>query len=112
MSEDYHAHVALGNVWVLVLDHEIAGLVVLVPEPEYMLLQNVAVVPGKQRQGWGRQLIDFAEARARQCGYREIRLYTNERMKENLALYARLGYQETARRLEAGFDRVFMRKTL
>jgi N-acetylglutamate synthase-like GNAT family acetyltransferase len=112
MTDDYHARVASGKVWVLVLDNEIVGLVVLEPEPDHMLLENVAVVPEKQRLGLGRRLIEFAEARARQCGYQEIELYTNELMHENLAWYARLGYQQTSRRLEAGFQRVFMRKTI
>jgi ribosomal protein S18 acetylase RimI-like enzyme len=112
MTDDYHAQVASGNVWVLVVDSEIVGLVVLMPEPGYMLLDNVAVAPNKQRLGFGRRLIEFAEARSRQCGYRKIRLYTNELMQENLAWYTRLGYQETSRRLDSGFMRVFMSKTI
>jgi N-acetylglutamate synthase-like GNAT family acetyltransferase len=112
MTDDYHAQVASGNVWVLVLQGEIVALVVLVPEPNCMLLENVAVAPAKQRLGFGRRLIEFAEARSRQCGYRQIRLYTNELMHENLAWYARLGFQETSRRLDSGFKRVFMSKTI
>jgi ribosomal protein S18 acetylase RimI-like enzyme len=112
MTDDYRAQVASGNVWVLVLDGEIVGLVVLVPEPACMLLENVAVAPDKQRLGFGRRLVEFAEARSRQCGYREIRLYTNELMHENLAWYRRLGYQEISRRLDSGFQRVFMSKTI
>jgi N-acetylglutamate synthase-like GNAT family acetyltransferase len=112
MTDDYHVKVVSGNVWVLVLDGEIVGLVVLVRERDHMLLENVAVAPEKQRLGFGRQLIEFTEARARQCGYREIQLYTNELMHENLAWYARLGYQQTSHQLDSGFNRVFMRKTL
>jgi len=91
MTDNYRAQVASGNVWVLLLDHEIVGLVVLVPEPDYMLLENLAVAPEKQRLGFGRRLIEFAEARARQCGYKKMHLYTNELMHENLAWYSRLG---------------------
>jgi len=112
MTDDYHAQVASGNVWVLVADGEIVGLVVLMPKADSMLLENVAVAPGKQRLGLGRRLIEFAEARARQCGFRKIHLYTNELMHENLAWYARLGYQETTRRLDSGFQRVFMSKPI
>jgi N-acetylglutamate synthase-like GNAT family acetyltransferase len=112
MTDDYHARVASGNVWVLVLDDEIVGLVVLVAEPDSMLLENVAIAPEKQGWGLGRRLIEFAETRARQCGYREIELYTNELMHENLAWYARLGYRQTSHRLDSGFKRVFMSKTL
>ena len=45
-------------------------------------------------------------------GYREIRLYTHKTMVENQRLYASIGYEETGRGSEAGYDRVFMRKRL
>ena len=112
MTDDCHAQVAPGNVWILVLDGEIVGLIVLVPEPGYMLLENVAVGPEKQRLGLGRRLVEFAEARSRQCGYRQIQLYTNELMHENLAWYTRLGFEETSRRFDSGFKRVFMSKAI
>jgi len=112
MTDDYRELVGHGNVWVLTLGEEIAGLVVLKTESGYMLLDNVAVKPDHQGSGFGRQLIEFAEDRARQCGYDEIQLYTNALMHENLAMYARLGYQEFSRRRDSGFDRVFFRKSL
>ena len=40
----------------------------------------------------------------------ELRLYANEVMVENIALYERLGYRETERLMHRGFHRVFMRK--
>jgi len=49
---------------------------------------------------------------ARQAGYESIYLYTNEKMAENIALYAKVGYVEYERREEEGFRRVFMRKPL
>jgi ribosomal protein S18 acetylase RimI-like enzyme len=112
MTDDYRELVCHGNVWVLTLGAEIAGLVVLKRESDYMLLDNVAVKPDHQGSGFGRQLIEFAEARARQCGYDEIQLYTNALMHENLAMYAKLGYQEFSRRRDSGFDRVFFRKSI
>jgi hypothetical protein len=54
----------------------------------------------------------FAEAEASRRGHSRIRLYTHERMVENIALYARCGYIEYERRQEQGFRRVFMRKAL
>ena len=112
MTDDYQKHVTAGHVWVLLLDNQIVALMVLVPKPDYMLLDNIAVAPGKQRQGFGSRLMYFAEARARQCAYKEVQLYTNERMHENIAFYKGLGYEETARRVDSGFKRVFMKKTL
>jgi Ni,Fe-hydrogenase III large subunit len=39
-----------------------------------------------------------------------IELYTNAKMTENLAYYPRLGFEETGRRREDGFDRVYFRR--
>jgi len=54
----------------------------------------------------------FAERRAREAGLAALDLYTNEAMRENLALYSRLGFVEVGRRDDAGYRRVFLRKTL
>ena len=45
-------------------------------------------------------------------GLPEVRLYTNEKMHKNLAVYARLGFEETGRGLDGGYRRVFLRKRL
>jgi ribosomal protein S18 acetylase RimI-like enzyme len=90
----------------------IAAVVVLLPAPDYLLLDNIAVSPARQGLGLGRQLLAFAEAEALRRGYCEIRLYTHQTMVENQRLYASIGYEETGRGSEAGYDRVFMRKRL
>jgi ribosomal protein S18 acetylase RimI-like enzyme len=112
MDDDYPARVAGHDVWVLEHDGAIAGILVLLEEPDHLLLDNVAVAPGHTGQGFGRRLVAFAEAEARHRGYPEIRLYTHVTMTENIALYARLGFEETHRAEQAGFQRVFMRKRL
>ena len=110
MTDDYEGQVASGNAWVLEVDDELVGLVVLVPKPAYMLIDNLAVMPGRQRSGLGSMLLAFAEATARERGYVEVQLYTNELMHENLAWYTKRGYQETSRKYDSGFRRVFMKK--
>lgn len=54
----------------------------------------------------------FAERMARAAGSQAIRLYTNEVMTENAALYGRLGYVERHRAVQNGFRRIIMRKDL
>jgi ribosomal protein S18 acetylase RimI-like enzyme len=112
MLDDYAARVSEGVVWVIDEGPTVAGVIVLLPRPDYLLLDNIAVVPDRQGLGLGRRLLNFAEAEAARRGYREIRLYTHETMTENQRLYAAIGYEETGRGTEAGYERVFMRKRL
>ena len=112
MLDDYAARVSEGVVWVLEKGTAIAGIIVLLPAPDYLLLDNVAVSPAQQGMGLGGRLLAFAEAEALRRGYREIRLYTHQKMVENQRLYASIGYEETGRGTEAGYERVFMRKQL
>ena len=112
MLDDYAARVSEGVVWVLEKGTAIAGIIVLLPAPDYLLLDNIAVSPAYQGLGLGGRLLAFAEAEASRRGYREIRLYTHQTMVENQRLYASIGYEETGRGTEAGYARVFMRKRL
>src|SRR5215472_15222082 len=112
MLDDYAARVSEGVVWVLEKEAVVAGIIVLLPASDYLLLDNIAVAPDHQGLGLGRQLLAFAEAEALRRGYREIRLYTHQTMVENQRLYASIGYEETGRGAEAGYERVFMRKQL
>ena len=112
MLDDYALRVAEGVVWVIEEGDSIAGIIVLLPKPDHLLLDNVAVAPERQGLGLGRRLLAFAEAEALRRGYREIRLYTHQAMIENQRLYAAIGYRETGRGTEAGYHRVFMRKRL
>ena len=104
----------VGEGWVYVAEQEgaVRGILVLISEDDGMLLDNVAVLPEAQGLGIGRLLLTFAERVAADAGGPAIRLYTNEAMTENIALYTRLGYIETHRAEETGFQRVYMQKTL
>lgn len=112
LDDDYGDLIRQQQVWLLEDARRICAVLVLCPEPQAMLLSNVAVDAASQGRGFGRQLMDFAEARARDAGFSLIRLYTNAAMAGNVALYQRLGYRETHRAVEHGFNRVFMEKTL
>jgi GNAT superfamily N-acetyltransferase len=112
MSADYAELIAAGEVWVGEEDARLLGVLVVRPRGDVLELENVAVDPVSQGRGLGRSLIGFAEQRAFDLGLAAVELYTNEAMVENLQLYPRLGYVETARRVEDGFRRVYFRKTL
>ena len=112
MLADFEAQVAAGQVTVLEAAGRLRGLIVMFPEANCLFVENVAVWPDAQGRGYGRRLLLYAESEARRLGLDEIRLYTEERMSENLALYPAIGYEETERREEAGYRRVYFRKKL
>ena len=112
MDADYDAAVAGGHTWVADDGGRIVGLLILVPSDDHVLVENVAVEPGRQGEGIGRALLAFAEQRAAELGVSEMRLYTHVLMTENQALYARLGYREVERRTVEGRTGVFMSKRL
>lgn len=57
-------------------------------------------------------MMRFAEEQTISNGLREIRLFTNVLMTENLDYYSKIGYREYDRRTEDGYDRIFMKKKL
>jgi GNAT superfamily N-acetyltransferase len=112
MLADYHQAVADGHVWIAHENDRAVGLVVVVPEPDHLLLENIAVAPAAQGRGVGSWLLAWVDDEARRLGLPEVRLYTHEAMVENIALYGRRGYVETHREEQHGFHRVFFRKPL
>jgi GNAT superfamily N-acetyltransferase len=88
------------------------GLVEMIPAPDHLLVENVAVLPEHQGKGHGRRLMAHAEAVAGTLGHGLLRLYTNQRFAANIALYQRLGYElEREETVPAGVV-VHMRKHL
>ena len=113
MVANFERHIRDGEVSVIEMeDGTPCGYVVFRTNGDAMLLENVAVDPAFHGHGLGRQLVDHVESSARDRDIRTVRLYTNVHMRENLSLYPALGYRETDRRREDGFDRVYFEKTL
>jgi N-acetylglutamate synthase-like GNAT family acetyltransferase len=112
VTADHAGLVAAGRTSVAEVEGEVAGVIVLIPGDHHLLVENVAVDPAMQGRGLGRELMAFAERRAAELELPELRLYTNQLMTENLALYPALGYTETGRRVEDGFARVYFSKRI
>ncbi|GAX03187.1 GNAT family acetyltransferase [Secundilactobacillus pentosiphilus] len=112
MLKDYAAYIAKDWVYILNDDNQFAGLIVLINEPDHVHLDTVAVTPAFQGKALGKRLMQFADTFAKRHGQREIRLLTNEKMTENIAIYKHLGYVEYDRRFDAGYHRVYFKKEL
>lgn len=112
MDDDYAARIAAGEVEVFVDAVGIGGVLVVELDRDPSVLVTIAVADRLRGQGLGRRLVERAEAASRAAGCRTISLYTHEKMTENRAIYPRLGFVETHRAHETGFDRVFFAKPL
>lgn len=113
MLADYGALIAAQQVTLAQMgqaDEVVAGLIVAYAKTDHYFIETVAVSPEHQGVGLGRALLAAAEAAGRAAGFAEVRLYTNEKMTENLDYYPKLGYRETGRVQEAGFSRVYFSK--
>lgn len=90
--EDYRTRIEKGEVWLLEADEAPAGIAVFEEHHDHLLVYSIAVKPEAQGRGYGAALLRFAEQRAAAGGKPEIRLYTNQRMERNVALYRGYGY--------------------
>ena len=93
MTANYDTAVRLNRVDLAHVEGKLAGLIETIDRSDHLLIENVAVAPQWHGQGFGRALMAHAETVARAAGYREVRLYTNQRFAENIRLYLALGYR-------------------
>ena len=112
MLADFPRQIEEGVVWTLSEIADIIGYIVLRDGLSSLHIENVAVDPECHGRGYGRALIEFAEEEAARRGHRHLDLYTNAKMRENIALYEALGWIEVGRRMQDGFERVFFEKPL
>ncbi|MDZ7729597.1 MAG: GNAT family N-acetyltransferase [Dehalococcoidia bacterium] len=112
MLEDYDEVLRRHPAWGAYEGNALLGVLVVRDDGERFVLDNVAVQPEAQGRGIGKALLAHGEREALSRGYDRVELYTNVAMTKNIALYAALGYVETERRREGGFDRVYMAKEL
>ena len=112
MCADFHQHIQDGECHIIRVNDRIVAYIVFRLLPTTLFIENIAVNPSFSGLGMGKQLLNYAEAQAQKAGLTQATLYTNEAMTENLAFYARLGYEETERKEEDGFKRVYFKKHL
>jgi ribosomal protein S18 acetylase RimI-like enzyme len=112
MTANYEDAVRAGRIVVLDVERNVIGYLVGWPEDSAYFVENIGIDPNLQGKGWGRRLIDHAAKEAAHRGLPALRLYTNAAMTENLSMYGHLGFVETHRAAEDGFNRVYMRLEL
>ncbi len=98
MNEDYTPRIARHEVWIVERCGTAVGIMVLEPADDHLLIFSLAVPPAHHGQGIGQWMVRVAEQMAEAAGLPELRLYTNDRMTRNIAIYGRAGFCETGRR--------------
>jgi ribosomal protein S18 acetylase RimI-like enzyme len=127
MTADYASLIVSSSLYTLIANGEVVGCISLSPtnptpstqtypstssSTTALEVNNLAIHPASQGKGYGKLLLRFAEDVAKDKGLGSCCLYTNVKMIENVALYGRLGYKETGRFSQDGFERVGFVKVL
>lgn len=112
MLDDYEAHIRAGHLFTAAVAGKIAGYVVLLPGDGHLLLDTLGIHPDFQGKGHGGAIMEFVDTFARKSGYSQIRVYTNEAMRENIRFYGRFGYDISHRVIENGYRRIYFVKNL
>ncbi|MEP6566453.1 MAG: GNAT family N-acetyltransferase [Mesorhizobium sp.] len=86
-------------------DGRIVGCVFVQERPDDFYVGKLAVEPGFQGQGIGKQLMQAVEALARSRDKAAIELQTRIELTANHAAFARLGFRETEQTAHKGYDR-------
>lgn len=82
-----------GPIWVAVKNDEIVATVSAVPEPEWLYIRSMAVLPAAQGRGLGRKLLETVEAYAIEKGFERLFLYTTHFSSDAIKLYEKNGFR-------------------
>lgn len=112
MVADFQKDIEDGKASLILLDGKKVGYVIIFSKNDALFIENVALHPDAQGKRLARPIFEELENRARAAQLVKLSLYTNEKMTENLSLYPKLGFVETDRRTENGFNRVYFEKSV
>ena len=97
MEADYEKAVREHWIDLYEADGALAALIEMIPAPDHLWIENIAVHEKYQGRGLGRVLLAHTAEIARKSGLGEIRLATNAAFAANLSFYRHMGFSETAR---------------
>jgi ribosomal protein S18 acetylase RimI-like enzyme len=112
MTADYDRAVTEHIIDLVEERGELLALIEMVPAPDHLLIENLAVRPDQQGRGLGDLLLRHAETLALSMEFAETQLYTNAAFASNLAFYRKRGYQEYRTATVSVGTVIFMRKKL
>ncbi len=92
LCADYGVVMHECEVWLSEDADGAAGAIILKPQVDHLELWSLSVASRAQGKGLGGRLLAAAEKRAKDLGYRTVRLLTGEKLADNVAWYKRNGY--------------------
>lgn len=101
-SEALARQAEVGEIWVIGAP---VACVFLTPKPGALYVGKLAVAEAWRGRGLARQLIEVAEARAREMGLPALELQTRVELVENQAAFQAMGFVEVWRTAHPGYDR-------
>jgi len=110
MDADFETQIQNGLVEIIERDGVWAGYCVSEIREDALFIENIALLPAHHGNGLARIMFEKLSERAHEFGLKLLSLYTNAAMAENLLIYPALGFVETERRSENGFERVYFAK--
>lgn len=112
MRVDYREALTRHQIDIVPLENDIIGLIETDLKDDHLWIENIAVSPNHQGKGFGKLLLDHAEAKAKEAAKTSLRLLTNGAFESNIALYQKAGYVITASEPFMGGTTVYMEKQL
>jgi predicted N-acetyltransferase YhbS len=114
-AESLEAKARQETVFIASTGDALVGCIFLADRGDHLYLGKLAIDPARQGQGIGRRLVEMAEDRARRLGRNVMELQARVELTGNHAVFARLGFCETARTAHPGYERatsITMRKDI
>ena len=100
---DYAEILTTMEVWLAEDGSKLLGCLILESRAADLLIWSIATDPAEQTKGVGLSMLEAADARARQLGHGQVRLYTGTPLRHLVAWYGRHGF--VVERIEALPDR-------
>jgi GNAT superfamily N-acetyltransferase len=112
MVADYESAINIHRFDLLEAGGKVVGLIETAAKDDHLWIENIAVKPEEQRNGYGKTLIRKAEELAKVAGVAELRLLTNAAFESNIQLYEKTGFVVDRKVPFMGGITVYMSKTL
>ena len=108
---NFDSHIAEDICFMFWIQGRACDYAIIIEKPDGFWLENIAVHPDQQGNGFGNFLLQAVEGFLSRHTDR-YQLYTNIVMRENVHWYKRRGFTQTKEAVEDGFHRLYFLKML